>query len=77
MMAPQKNRIKGVIDRIEEGKVIILLKGEDESMILEKKYLPSSAKEGDIITIKIAVEENRTKKAKEEALTLIKRLKKS
>jgi hypothetical protein len=77
MFQSKANTVKGIIDRIEDDKAVILLKGEDESIILDKIFLPSFAKEGDIVTVKVKVAKDRTKKAKEEVSELIKNLKKT
>ena len=60
--------MEGVIDRIEEGKAVILVKGEGE-MYLPVNSLPAGAGEGSVlrfdITVDKAAEEGRRKKVRD------------
>ncbi|OGC04009.1 hypothetical protein A2276_05270 [candidate division WOR-1 bacterium RIFOXYA12_FULL_43_27] len=68
-------KIKGLIDRIEDGIAVVYL-GDDEDVTLEIPtcYLPDSAAESDLVTFKISLNSRKTKEAKEKVAAMIKRL---
>ena len=71
-----ESKFKAVIDRIE-GKDAVILAGEDQedSFLLDARYLPQGFKEGDMLTFKIRLESRRTKEAKEKVAEMIEKLK--
>ena len=69
-----KSKVKAVIDRLEGDKAVLLVENSEQSFDLPLSLLPEGAGEGDIVTLKIKAEKDRTKKAKAEAQDLIKKL---
>jgi hypothetical protein len=69
--------MKATIDRIEDGKAIILLR-EDEKVrfTLPASILPDDCCEGDIINIEITKDEESTEETKKRVSRLIEKLKK-
>lgn len=72
-----KNKIRGVVDRIENSYAVILVEGEDQtSLTLPVSVLPPDTKEGSMIGLKIETLGNKTRSAQKEVLKLIQGLKK-
>lgn len=65
-----------VIDRFENDKAILLFEDEEKTIIFPKKYLPKDAVEGDYLKVHIAVDQETTNAAREEAEELLANLKK-
>lgn len=63
-------RIEAVIDRFEGNKAVLLVDHETKNAVLPRVCLPQEAKEGDYLTITIAVDEEKTHLAREEAESL-------
>lgn len=70
-------KFRGVVDRFE-GQTAVVLLGEEEQEAVElpKKFLPEGVVEGDILTVKIKGQKDRTKEAKEKVSRLIENLQK-
>ena len=68
-------KIRGLIDRIEGDKVVVLL-GEEEREVVEfpVSCLPEGVREGDILTFKIKLESRRSREAKAKVAEMIKKL---
>ncbi len=68
-------KIKGIIDRVEDGFAVILL-GHDEEVMVELPdcYLPPEIQEGDIVTFKLEKHSRKTKEAKKKVAKMIKAL---
>lgn len=64
-------KINAVIDRIEGKRAVLFLGDETESITFPRAYLPSGAKEGDHLTVTIAIDAQRTQEAKAEAEDLL------
>ena len=66
--------ISAYIDRLDEGKAILLV-GDDaddmEKLVMPESLLPKGAKEGIYLTIGISVDGKKTAEAEEEALSLL------
>ena len=63
-----------VIDRFEEGKAVLLVGEEEKKAIFPADELPEGLAEGDYIRLEIALDEARTKEAREEAAALLRDL---
>jgi len=65
-------RVRAYLDRIE-GKVAVLFLGEreEDEVHLPKKYLPSGAREGDVLSISIQVDRAATEAARRDAERLL------
>lgn len=63
-------RIEAVIDRFEGSKAVLLVDHETKNAVLPRVCLPQESKEGDYLTITIAVDEEKTRLAREEAESL-------
>lgn len=72
----KQTKIRGLIDRIEDGFAVILL-GDEEEVVVELPdcYLPPDIKEGDLVTFKLEVHCKKTKEAKQKVSQMIKSLK--
>ena len=57
------------VDRIEGD--VAVLKTKDDSINFEKKYLPQGCKEGDILTIDITKQQEKSDIKKEEARNIL------
>jgi antitoxin (DNA-binding transcriptional repressor) of toxin-antitoxin stability system len=72
-----KNKIKGIVDRIENGQAVIMAEGDDPVYLtLPVSVLPPETEAGSIITLKIETQKNKTLEAKNEVSKLIQGLKK-
>lgn len=70
-----EKKFKALLDRIEDGKGVVLLGEEErEAVDFPKSFLPEGSKEGDILTFKIKLESRRTKEAKQSVAEMIKKL---
>ena len=67
-----KKSFIGTLDRFEGRKAVVLV-GED-LLEIAKDLLPDSAKEGDLISIKLELKDRKTKEEKEKMEKLIKKL---
>ena len=63
--------IEAYIDRIEEGKAVLYLGDDMEKMVLPEHFLAGDVSEGDYVNITIALDAERTEKARQEALELL------
>ncbi|MBQ8682705.1 MAG: DUF3006 domain-containing protein [Selenomonadales bacterium] len=67
-------KISAVIDRFEEDKAVLLLEDAAAQAVFPRICLPREAKEGDYLTIMVAVDEERTREAGSEADSLLAQL---
>ena len=67
-------KISAVIDRFEEDKAVLLLEDAAAQAVFPLICLPREAKEGDYLTIMVAVDEERTREAGSEADSLLAQL---
>lgn len=68
-------KIKGIVDRVEDGFAVLLLGSDEEVMIeLPDCYLPSDIQEGDVVTFKLEKHSRRTKEAKKKVAKMISEL---
>lgn len=63
-----------VIDRFEEGKAVLLVGEAEKKAVFPADELPEGLSEGDYIRLDIALDEARTKAAREEAAALLREL---
>jgi hypothetical protein len=63
--------IQGVIDRLEQDKAVILLGEEEIQLVWPLSQLPKEARAGHILQIDVTIDEAATKKAEEEASSLL------
>lgn len=61
-------KIKGTIDRFEDGHAVVRVGGED--LVMPKKLVPGFF-EGDIVSVLITAEKKKTKNSRKEAKKLI------
>jgi hypothetical protein len=67
--------ITATIDRFE-GDVVVLLVGEEETVVnIHRSYLPSEAKQGDVLRLEAIVDWEETERRRESVRAKIERLK--
>ena len=70
----KSKKFLGTLDRIEGDRAVILA-GEDEGTVdISRSLLPETAKENDILSIRIDVKDKATAKAKEKVAEQIRKL---
>lgn len=69
-------RVKLSVDRLEQDKAILLAKGIEEEIIFPVFLLPSSIKEGDILSFSIEASKPETEKARARIQELLEKLQK-
>lgn len=68
--------MRAVIDRIEEGKAVLLIRPEEKNEIyLPKDFLPEDAEEGSILKINLEIDQEATKAAEKRVKSLLDKLK--
>ncbi|WP_040683361.1 DUF3006 domain-containing protein [Thermosinus carboxydivorans] len=67
-------QLRAVIDRFEDEKAVLLVGDEEEQVLWPRCLLPAGAREGDILTMALAVDGDATRAAREEAETILRRL---
>lgn len=68
--------VKLSVDRLEQDKAILLARGLEEEIIFPAFLLPSSIKEGDILSFSIEVSNPETEKARARVQKLLEKLQK-
>lgn len=63
--------ISAYIDRIEEGKAVLLLGDDLVKVNLPQQFLPLTVHEGDYVKIEILPDEETTEAAEDEAISLL------
>lgn len=66
-------RTEVFLDRIEEGTAIVVF-GEDDARELPASVLPKGAREGDRLTLSLEIDEEATRRERDEVAALRKRL---
>ena len=70
MNLPEESKMTTfTIDRFEAGKVVLI--GEHTEVIVPKKLIPKSAKEGDIVHLTISSDEAETRRREKTAKELL------
>lgn len=64
-------KVKAVIDRFEGFKAVLLVGDGEIQVVWPRENLPAGASEGDILKIAIAVDEEATRQARNEAEKLL------
>lgn len=67
-------QIQAVIDRFEGDKAVLLVGDKEVQVVWSKEVLPREAKEGDILSITLQVDQEATSAAKAEAESLLKEI---
>ena len=68
--------ITATIDRFE-GDVAVLLVGDEETVVnIHRSYLPSEAKQGDVLKLEVLVDREETQRRRESVRAKIERLRK-
>ena len=68
-------KVNAVIDELEEHHAVLLVGPEEVEVDWPVNYLPTGAKEGDIIDFELGVDAVATKRQKQKVTSLIKKLK--
>ncbi len=67
-------QVKAVIDRFEGNKAVLLIGEEEKQGIWPKAFLPKGVQEGQILQIKIVIDEEATREAQNTAAKLLAQL---
>lgn len=67
--------MRAVIDRIEEGRALLLCGDEETPVALPRELLPSGAAEGDILTVSFQIDHQATAEQRKKIDRLLDRLK--
>lgn len=67
-------KMEAVVDRFEEDKAVLLIDNESTNLVLPRKCLPCETAEGDYLTITVAIDEEKSRLAEEEAKKLFQEL---
>lgn len=65
---------KATVDRFEADKVVLIIEGYKNPVILPRTLLPQETKEGDTLLITLEIDKRITKQAKERTTKLIRKL---
>lgn len=60
-------KTEAVIDRFEGDKAVLMIEHDSKKAVVPRVCLPSDAEEGDYLTVTIAVDEEKTRWARQEA----------
>lgn len=60
-------KTEAVIDRFEGDKAVLMIEHDSKKAVVPRECLPSDAEEGDYLTVTIAVDEEKTRLARQEA----------
>lgn len=66
--------ITAVVDRFEGRQAVLLVGAEETAVIWPRAYLPAAAREGDVLTVRLAVDEAATAQARDVAAALLEKL---
>lgn len=67
--------IRAVIDRFEEAQAVLLVGEAERKLVLPRRYLPETLREGDHVTIAIRFDAAATENARREAEALLEEVK--
>lgn len=65
-------RIKAVVDRLEEGKAVLLLGEEEVQIVWPCNFLPADVREGDIFDVAVTFDPQATQEARAAGEALLK-----
>lgn len=67
-------KLQLAIDRFEEGKAVLIIGDELDTVVWPRDLLPRAAQEGDILTVTISVDSAATAAAKRKVETVLEQL---
>lgn len=69
-MSEMENKIEVIVDRIEEGRIAVIEMPDMSTLEIDKNYLPSAVKEGNVIDVIFKINPEREKELKDEVSDL-------